>query len=176
MVERKKAADAGSVRRHAVLHKIKSTRLRAILDTEFSFILHRSGTGDMHDSGNASDRPFRVCAVSWPFCRRLISSTTGAGWDHDPGPAPAWAETPRAACAPKFDRNNLWYRTTIVGSQTNFFHFCFQVSIFLSYDMDGSSSYKNSFYSECTAYFKSLRRKGTTDTNFEDEFFYTVRP
>lgn len=31
-----------------------------------------------------------------------------------------------------------------------------------------------SFFLECTRYFASLRRKGRNDTDFEDEFFYTV--
>ena len=74
------------------------------------------------------------------------------------------------------DQNNLSPSTTIIGKQTIFFYFCFQVDISLSYNMDVSSSYKNSFYTECTEYFKSLRRKGVTDVDFEDEFFYTVRP
>lgn len=30
------------------------------------------------------------------------------------------------------------------------------------------------FYSECTRYFESLRRRGKNDNGFEDEFFYTV--
>lgn len=81
-----------------------------------------------------------------------------------------------AVLAKDIDQNNPSSGTTIIGRQTIFFYFCFQVNILLRYGMDVSSSYKNSFYSECTEYFKSLRRKGVTDADFEDEFFYTVRP
>ena len=37
-----------------------------------------------------------------------------------------------------------------------------------------NGSRNTSFYSECTRYFQSLRRKGRRDNGFEDEFFYTV--
>ena len=30
------------------------------------------------------------------------------------------------------------------------------------------------FYSECTKYFQSLRKKGQNDDAFEDEFFFTM--
>lgn len=30
------------------------------------------------------------------------------------------------------------------------------------------------FYSQCTKYFAALRRKGRSDSGFEDEFFYTI--
>ena len=35
-------------------------------------------------------------------------------------------------------------------------------------------SRNTTFYSECTRYLKSLRRRGKNDNGFEDEFFYTV--
>ncbi len=34
---------------------------------------------------------------------------------------------------------------------------------------------KNSeFYKNCTEYFEFLRKKGTTDFDFEDEYYYTM--
>jgi hypothetical protein len=30
------------------------------------------------------------------------------------------------------------------------------------------------FYSNCAAYFLALRKRGTTDDGFEDEFYYTM--
>ena len=34
---------------------------------------------------------------------------------------------------------------------------------------------KNSeFYKDCTTYFEYLRKKGDTDDNFEDEYFFTL--
>ncbi len=32
----------------------------------------------------------------------------------------------------------------------------------------------NEFYSNCTAYFESLREKGETDYDFEDEYYFTM--
>lgn len=41
------------------------------------------------------------------------------------------------------------------------------------YDSESHATNKE-FYSNCTAYFAALRKKGQSDDSFEDEFFYTM--
>ena len=41
--------------------------------------------------------------------------------------------------------------------------------------MSNISNHKNNeFYANCTEYFMGLRKKGKTDYEFEDEFYYTI--
>lgn len=40
--------------------------------------------------------------------------------------------------------------------------------------MENGPSRNSVFYSQCTKYFAALRRKGRSDSGFEDEFFYTI--
>ena len=37
-----------------------------------------------------------------------------------------------------------------------------------------SNAKNNEFYANCTEYFMGLRKKGKTDYEFEDEFYYTI--
>lgn len=39
---------------------------------------------------------------------------------------------------------------------------------------NGRISRNGVFHSQCTKYFAALHRKGRSDTDFEDEFFYTI--
>ena len=40
--------------------------------------------------------------------------------------------------------------------------------------MENGPGRNSVFYSQCTKYFAALRRKGKSDSGFEDEFFYTI--
>lgn len=41
--------------------------------------------------------------------------------------------------------------------------------------MNETSNHKNNeFYANCTEYFMGLRKRGKTDYEFEDEFYYTI--
>lgn len=48
------------------------------------------------------------------------------------------------------------------------------MGIFSSYFMEQEHEKNREFYKNCTKYFEFLRKKGTTDYSFEDEYYFTM--
>ena len=64
---------------------------------------------------------------------------------------------------------------TIYTSLTNYSHKAKQKNCFRSICNDRSQDNPNlQFHSDCNNYFESLREKGETDFEFEDEYFFTI--
>lgn len=99
---------------------------------------------------------FRSGHAWCPAADRRIEYRLAATPDTRGGPAPAYGGGDGAKTNPKdkFSSHHTIKRFAVQ-----------------PYTMD---SRNNAFYTECAKYFESLRRKGETDNDFEDEFFYTV--
>jgi hypothetical protein len=50
---------------------------------------------------------------------------------------------------------------------------CFLIKIIMTQN-NHKVSHNQEFYANCDAYFESLRKKGKTDYNFEDEYYFTM--
>ena len=59
-------------------------------------------------------------------------------------------------------------------SLTNYSHKAKQKNCFRSVCMSSQNNANLQFHSDCSNYFDSLREKGETDFEFEDEYFFTL--